>query len=171
MPGVYDKFGVKFLYPENWTITDEEAEDWPKAVTVQSPQGGFWTLHIYEGGVNISQLVREAVEALRVEYADLEAEELLQPEDGTDYGYDVNFYYLDLIVTAQVRGVLLPGKALLWLTQAESREFDEYEPVFRVITMSLLGKVPMPASESTAIDSTATSTGGEHEDEQDEHEE
>ena len=141
MPGVFDKFGVKFLYPENWEITDEQAEDWPKAVTVQSPQGGFWTLHIYEGGVNLRELAREAVEALRLEYSDLEAEEVLEPNDGTDYGFDVNFYYLDLIVTAQVRGVLVPGKAFLWLSQAESREFDECEAVFRAMTLTLLGKV------------------------------
>ena len=142
MPGVYEKFGVKFLYPENWSLADEQTEDWPKAVTVQSPSGGFWTLHIYEGGVNIRDLASEAVDALRIDYADLEAEEVLQPTDGTDYGFDINFYYLDLIVTAQVRAVLLPGKALLWLAQAESRDYEECEPIFRAMVLCVLGKVP-----------------------------
>lgn len=142
MPGVFEKFGVKFLYPENWTITDEEAEDWPKAVTLQSPGSGFWTLYIYEGSVNLRSLVHEVADALRQEYDSLETEEVLQPSDGSDYGIDGNFYYLDLIVTVQIRGVLVPGKAFVWITQAESREFDENEAVFRAVATSLLGKIP-----------------------------
>jgi hypothetical protein len=142
MPGVYDKFGVKFLYPENWQIVEEEGNDWPKTVTVQSPDGAFLSLYIYEGGVNLRDLVREAVEAMQQEYEDIEVEEILQPTDGSDYGYNLDFYCLDLIITAQIRGALVPGKALVWQCQAENREFDKCELVFRAITTSLLGKLP-----------------------------
>ena len=141
MPGMYERFGVQFMYPENWEIQEEQDDGWPKMVTVQSPGGAFWTLHVYEGGVNLPELVREAVEALRAEYPELEAEELTTCEDA-DYGYDLNFYYLDLIVMAQIRGTLLPDKALVWLIQGESREFDEFTPVFQAMILSLLGKVP-----------------------------
>ena len=142
MPGVYDKFGVKFLYPDNWQIVEEEGNDWPKTVTVQSPDGAFLSLYIYEWGVNLRDLVREAVEAMKQEYEDIEAEEILQPTDGSDYGYNLDFYCLDLVITAQIRGALVPGKALVWQCQAENREFDKCELVFRAITTSLLGKMP-----------------------------
>lgn len=142
MPGVYDKFGVKFLYPDNWQIVEEEGNDWPQTVTVQSPEGAFLSLFIYEGGVNLRDLVREAVEAMKEEYEDIEAEEILQPTDGSDYGYNLDFYCLDLVITAQIRGALVPGKALVWQCQAENREFDKCELVFRAITTSLLGKMP-----------------------------
>ena len=144
MPGKYDKFGVTFLYPENWQIVEEEGDDWPQTVTVQSPGGAFISLFIYEGSVNLRELVREAVEAMKQEYEDIETEEILQPQDGSDYGYNLDFYCLDLVISAQIRGALLPGKAVVWQSQAETREFDQSELVFKAITMSLLGKVPMP---------------------------
>jgi len=142
MPGQYEKFGVKFLYPENWQIAAEGGDEWPKVVTVQSPDGAFLSLYIYEGSVDLRELVREAVDAMRQEYEDLEAEEVLHPTDGSDYGYNLDFYYLDLVVSAQIRGALVPGKAVVWQCQAESREFDKCELVFRAITTSLLGKMP-----------------------------
>lgn len=142
MPGVYDKFGVKFLYPDNWQIVEEEVDDWPKSVTVQSPDGAFFSLYIYEGSVNLRDLVREAVEAMKQEYEDIETEEILQPTDGSDYGYNLDFYCLDLVISAQIRGALVPSKALVWQCQAETREFDKCELVFRAITTSLLGKMP-----------------------------
>jgi hypothetical protein len=140
VPGEYDNYGIKFLYPENWSIDEEESdEEWPKTVTLQSPGGAFISIYIYEGGANLRDLVREAVEAVRSEYQDLEADEILQPDDA-DYGYNFDFLYLDLIVTGQIRGALLPGRAVIWQIQAESRDFDEQELVFKAITTQLLGK-------------------------------
>jgi hypothetical protein len=142
MPGKYDRFGIEFLYPENWEIQEEGWDDWPKTVTLQSPDGAFLSIYVYEGGANLRDLVREAVEAMRSEYEDLEAEEILQPGDGSDYGYNLDFYCLDLVVSAQIRGALLPGKTVVWQSQAETREFDKNELVFRAITTSMLGKLP-----------------------------
>ena len=141
MPGIFEKFGIKFLYPENWQLAEEGMEEWPKTVTVQSPEGAFLSLYVYEAGADLRGLVREAVEAMRAEYQDIETDEVLQPTDA-DYGYNLDFYYLDLVVTAQIRGVLLPGKVVVWQCQAESREFDQHELVFRAITTSLRGKLP-----------------------------
>jgi hypothetical protein len=143
MPGLYEKFGIKFLYPENWQVAEESGEDWPKTVTVQSPEGAFLSIYVYEGGVNLRDLVREAVDAMRLEYEDLEAEEILQPDDA-DYGYNLDFYYLDLVVTTHIRGALLPGLAVVWQSQAETREFDQCALVFKAITTSLRGKLPNP---------------------------
>jgi hypothetical protein len=151
MPGQFEKYGVKFLYPENWNVAEEsdpEEESWPKVISVQSPGGSFWTLHVYEGGVNIRSLVREAVEAIREEYHELEEEELLTCDDGADYGYDLHFYYLDLLVTARVRALLRPGQALLWILQGESRDFDTSEPIFQAMILSMLGKIPPIARSS-----------------------
>lgn len=141
MPGLYEKFGIKFLYPENWQLSEESGDDWPKTVTVQSPEGAFLAIYIYQGGVDLQELVREAVDAMRAEYEDLEAEELLQPDDA-DYGFNLDFYYLDLVITAHIRGVLLPGLAIVWQSQAENREFDNCAMVFKAITTSLRGKLP-----------------------------
>ena len=61
---------------ESGRSTEESGDDWPKTVTVQSPDGAFLSIYVYEeGSVNLRDLVREAVDAMRVEYEDLEAEE------------------------------------------------------------------------------------------------
>ena len=51
MPAVYEKLGVRFLYPENWQITDEELDGWPQSVSVQSPGSAFWSLHVYSSEI------------------------------------------------------------------------------------------------------------------------
>lgn len=140
MPGVFEKFGIKFLYPENWQILEEGADDCPQVVTVQCPEGAFLTIYVYGRDVNLPELVREAVVAMQAEYEDIEADEILQPTDGSDYGFNLDFYCLDLIITTQIRGALLPDRAVVWQCQAETREFDQSELVFRAITTSLLGK-------------------------------
>ena len=63
MPAVYQKLGVKLLYPENWSITDEDDEDWPRTVTLQSRETGFWSLHVYPPGHDIQQVIDELVAA------------------------------------------------------------------------------------------------------------
>lgn len=143
MPGKYDRFGVRFMYPENWKMTEEDGDDWPKAVTLESPQGAFWALHVYDADANLAELVNEAVDAFREEYDTLEAEELVDGADGADYGYNLDFYCLDLVITAHVRGTLLPDKTLVWICQGENRDFDACLPVFQAITATLLGKVPI----------------------------
>ena len=47
MPAVFEQFGVKLLYPENWSFGELELDEWPRSVTLQSPHTGFWTLHVY----------------------------------------------------------------------------------------------------------------------------
>jgi hypothetical protein len=136
MPGVFENFGIKFLYPENWQLSEEGGDDWPKVVNVQSPDGAFLSIYVYQSDANLPELVLEAVEAMRAEYEDLEAEEILEPDDA-DYGYNLDFYCLDLVVTTQIRGVQLPDCAVVWQAQAESRDFDRHELVFKAITTSL----------------------------------
>ena len=62
MPAVYQQFGVRFLYPENWSVLDEETDEWPRAVTLQSEETGFWTLQVYPPGFDAGQAVLAVVE-------------------------------------------------------------------------------------------------------------
>ena len=39
MPATYDKMGIRFLYPENWTLDEEDAVQGCKSVSVNSPKG------------------------------------------------------------------------------------------------------------------------------------
>ena len=139
MPAVYQQFGVRFLYPENWSVLDEETDEWPRTVTLQSPETGFWTLQVYPPDQDARQAVLTVIESIREVYPDLEvlpAKETIA--DAETKGVDIAFFYLDLLVEAKIRCLKTPSGVLLWHYQAESRELDKIEPVFRAIATSLL---------------------------------
>ncbi len=139
MPAIYDHIGVRFLYPENWSITDEDEEGWPRTVTLQSQQTGFWSLHVYPAGQEVRPVVKELIEAMQTEFDDIEvlpAKETIGDIDAK--GVDLAFFYLDLLVEAKIRSLKTPSATLVWLYQAESREFEAMEPVFQAIATSLL---------------------------------
>ncbi len=139
MPAVYQNLGVRFLYPENWSLQDEEPDDWPRTVTLQSQQTSFWSLYVYPAGHNARAAVTEVIDSIREVYEDLEvlpAKETIG--DAETKGVDIAFFYLDLLVEAKIRTLQTPSALLLWHYQAESREFDQVEPVFQAIATSLL---------------------------------
>jgi hypothetical protein len=139
MPAVYQQFGVRFLYPENWSVLDEETDEWPRTVTLQSPETGFWTLQVYPPDQDARQAVLTVIESIREVYPDLEvlpAKETIG--DAETKGVDIAFFYLDLLVEAKIRCLKTPSGVVLWHYQAESRELDKIEPVFRAIATSLL---------------------------------
>jgi hypothetical protein len=84
-------------------------------------------------------LAEAALQAMRQEYSELDAERVREKSAGRELiGYDLNFYCLDLTNTALVRAVRTADATYLILCQAEDREFAEVEAVFRAITASLL---------------------------------
>lgn len=139
MPSVYDKMGIRFLYPDNWTLDEEEALHGNKSVTVQSPGGAFWSIVLHPARTDPAELAVTALQVLKAEYEDSEAEPASeQIGQQSISGYDVSFFCLDFTNTALVRSFRIPGASCLVLCQAEDREFEALAPVFRAITTSLL---------------------------------
>ena len=141
MPGVYEKLGVHFLYPENWTLDEEEGLHGSVTVTLYSPKGAFWSIAVHPKGVDPRTLATAALKTLQAEYPDSEAEPVTEQIGGRDIGgYDFNFFYLDFTSTALIRGFRTASASCLVLCQAEDREYVELAPVFRAITTSLLAE-------------------------------
>jgi hypothetical protein len=139
MPATYENSEVRFLYPENWMLSEEETEEWPRSLSLQSPSSGFWSLHVYPTRRNANLAAQEAVTGLREAYEDVESEEVSEKIGPADsVGYNLDFIYLDFIVRAEVRSFDVGPRTVVVLCQAESREFDELARVFRAITLSLL---------------------------------
>lgn len=139
MPAVYQSTGFKFLYPENWSITEEEIEDWPRNVTVQSPESSFWTLQVFPPGHEPREVVKELIAGLQEIYGEVEVLPIKETLADTETkGVDLAFFYLDLLVESKIRTLKTPSGTLVWQYQAESREFDKMEPVFQAIATSLL---------------------------------
>jgi hypothetical protein len=139
MAAVYDKLGIRFLYPENWTLDESGALAGDQSVSVYSPGGAFWSIALHDVQTDPSELAATALRTLKSEYQDSEAEPVHeQIGQQTIDGYDLSFFYLDFTNTALVRGFRLPSASCLVLCQAEDHELEAVGPVFRAITASLL---------------------------------
>ena len=137
----YEKPGIRFAYPENWSIVDEQLDQWPQGVAVQSPQGSYWDLRIFPSRIGLGEVSDQALDAMRQEYADLESEavtEELFNSSVTAVGYNLEFFCLNLLVTSRIRSFYVGSRTLLLVCQAENREFDRQRLVFDAITKSLL---------------------------------
>ena len=139
MPRVYDKLGIRFLYPDNWTLDEDEAVQGNRSVTALSPGGAFWSIALHPIEVDPDDLAQAAREALQAEYPDSDFEPVTELVGGhPTTGCDLRFFYLDFVNVAMIRGFRTPLATCLVLCQAEDREYEALRPVFQAITTSLL---------------------------------
>jgi hypothetical protein len=138
MTATYRNFGIEFLYPENWSVTDEQASGWPRCVVLQSPEGSIFVLQAHPSTPPL-ELANEVLKTMREEYPSLEAEPAIEQIEDVDLiGYDLNFYCLDLVVSARVRAAPVGECTYVWFFQGESRDFDRSAPVCLAIETGLL---------------------------------
>jgi hypothetical protein len=139
MPAIFDRLGISFQYPENWTLDDADALLGRQSVTIYSPGGAFWSVAIHPGSADPAKLIAAVVDAMRQEYQGLEAEEIEESVAGQDLtGFDLAFYCLDLTNTAQVRGLRAGNATYTIYCQAEDREYERLKQVFQAISITLL---------------------------------
>jgi len=142
MPSEFAEMGVRFQYPENWSVSKDAARLDCRSVTVNSPESGFWTLLIHPRLTDPAQLVDVAVKAMYEEYGELENEEVQEEIEGHELvGQDIRFYCLDLISTAWIRSVQTDRATYTVFCQAEDREFDRIADVFRAMMASFLSNI------------------------------
>ena len=142
MPARFERLGISFQYPDNWTLDEEDALAGGQSVTVYSPGGAFWSVTVHPPSADSGKLAEAAVEAMKQEYEELEAQAARQSLAGREMtGYDLNFYYLDLTNTAQIRCLRTDQAVYSIFCQAEDREFDQIQLVFEAMTTSLLSEL------------------------------
>jgi hypothetical protein len=152
----FDRFGLAFDYPDNWSVDTADAADRYATVTVYAPEGGFWSVSGHAPGGNPEELAAAVVGQMREEYRDLDSEPATEIVSGrTLRGQDMNFYCLDLTNTAQVRTLETPTAVYLLLCQAEDREWEETAPVFAAMTASFVAGLG-PAADGETARSAAT---------------
>jgi hypothetical protein len=135
----FNRFGLAFDYPENWSVDTDDSQDRYAAVTVYSPEGGFWSVSGHAPGGDPGELTQAVLGQMRQEYQDLDSEPAGDEIAGHALvGLDINFYCLDLTNTAQVRTLLTDEAVYLIFCQAEDREWDQIAPVFAAMTTSFV---------------------------------
>ena len=138
-PPHYEKAGIRFRYPENWRIVEEQPDGFSETVSVQSPGSGFWMLQHFPSQQESKDLAEDLLQTLRSEYGEIEAEESQQTVLNVDLtGHDLHFFCMDMVVVARTRRFSLGKRCCLLLCQAEDREFSDLELVFDAITTSLI---------------------------------
>ena len=138
----FKRFGLSFQYPENWAVDVSDAAGRHAAVTVNSPDGGFWSVSGHAAGGPPDTLAQAVLGQMREEYRDLDAEPGVDEIAGHVLpGYDMNFYCLDLTNTARVRTLATPQVIYLIFCQAEDREWDRIAPVFAAMTATLVAGI------------------------------
>ncbi len=138
----FNRLGLAFDYPDNWSVDIGDSAGRRAAVTVQSPEGGFWSLSGHAPGGDAGELALAVLSQMREEYRDLDSEAAEDVVAGHRLaGFDMNFYCLDLTNTAQVRTVETPDAVYLLFCQAEDREWDRVAPVFAAMTASFVSKL------------------------------
>jgi hypothetical protein len=142
MPAHFDRLGISFQYPDNWTLDDSDALLGHKSVTVYSPGGAFWSVAIHSGTAEPAKLAAAVVDTMKQEYQGLEAEPIEESIAGHELvGYDLAFYCLDLTNTAHVRSLRFAHTTYTIYSQAEDREYEQVKRVFEAMTLTLLGSL------------------------------
>ncbi len=128
--------GVRFQYTDNWDLEREDNEDgW--TVSVQSPGTAFLMVCFRADTPDSAEVADAALEALREDYPELEAEDCVDAVAGQPaLGHVVRFFSLDLTNTCWTRSFYSSQGTVLVLWQASDLELEEIEPVLRAICAS-----------------------------------
>ena len=139
MPAKFEKRGIAFQYPDNWTLEEEEVQVGRGSVTVYGPSGAFWSVTVHPQEVDPNDVARAAVDAMKDEYAEIDTERAAETIAGHQMiGYDLSFYCLDLTSTACVRSLRTGRATYTVFCQAEDRDYATLQAVFQAMTASLL---------------------------------
>lgn len=144
MPAKFERWGIEFLYPDNWKQFESEEPGGAASVTIESPGGAFFSVSQIDGAVAAAEVVDKTLETMRGEYPEVEVGQLPPPVQeafGDAAGADLNFFYLDLLVLGRILAWPHGRGVLMVQMQGESREFGEQEPIFGAMLTSLRSSV------------------------------
>ncbi len=133
----FERSGIRFQYPANWQANAEDAGDgW--TVTLQSPETAFVLVSLRPDADTAAQVADEALEALKAEYPELDAEPAVDDLAGQPaVGHDIDFLTLDTAILCWTRCVETTAGPLLVMCQTSEYDRQRNEPVLRAICSSL----------------------------------
>jgi hypothetical protein len=147
MTKTYTGLGLTCMYPENWSVTEDTDDGRVVSFTLESPSAAFMTVTEYPWTVTPQEALDEACEVMRDEYDEVEFHETDsdlerdgKPLDACLAG-EARFYYLDLMVVSRMIAFVLEHRTFLIQIQAEDRDFEALEIVFKAILVSMLRSV------------------------------
>ncbi len=148
MPKQFSGFGISFLYPDNWRVTEEGDPTNPgMGVTVESPGGAFLSIIRYVGVQESAEMIDSFRQTMEREYEEVETEEIdLAIQDWELSGISQSFYYLDLLITSKVLAANYLQDLFIIQIQGEDRELTQLDQVFQAILVSMLQSLNLTKS-------------------------
>jgi hypothetical protein len=133
----FNRDGIHFTYPESWQLECEDGDHgW--TVLVQSPETAFMLLSFDSDSPEMEQMAQTALQALREDYPDLEADDQIGTLAGQPaLGHDIRFFSFDLTNTCWTRSFFAPGGTVLAMYQFTDQEAEKYEPLLKAMCASL----------------------------------
>jgi hypothetical protein len=137
MLDTFERDGVRFRYPGDWQLeTESNGGGW--TASIQSPATAFVVVTFVPGVEDPGELVEAAVEGLRADYPDLDAEDAVDTIAGQPaLGADVNFVHFDLTNTCWVRAVPAADGAVLVMAQCTDDELPDQGEALKSVLASL----------------------------------
>jgi hypothetical protein len=137
MPALFEADGIQLLYPENWELQrDESDRGW--TISIQSPETAFLVLSFDAELPEMEVMAQTALDALRGEYEDLEADDCVETVAAQPaVGYDVRFFSLDLTNSCWIRSFYTGRGTVLVMWQMNDLELERHERVLRAICASI----------------------------------
>ena len=126
MNRVFDNHGIRFGYPATWEL-DEADDDDRATITVQSPSGpSFVMVTLDDERPEPSEMVDEAVAAMREEYPAIDVAAVADTLAGHPaVGYDLEFFSVDMVSECALRAFRSAKRTVLVLAQWSSVDSDD----------------------------------------------
>ncbi|MGL4595794.1 MAG: hypothetical protein ACRCUY_13815 [Thermoguttaceae bacterium] len=154
---VCEENGIYVAFPENWSI---EMDPMSSCVHISNGDGAFWFLQKHEIGADPENLAQGAVDTLKAEYQDMEIERFEKVMfDKFVTGYEMTFYYLDLMNFATIQCYESNGAmyVIFWQTGNQLIIMDEEEiPVEKILEAITFSALKGKASSDTIRNSKTT---------------
>lgn len=153
MTKIYEGLGLKCMYPENWNLIEDSEDGLAVSFTLESPSSAFMTVSEYPRAVSTDSAIEQSIDTMRQEYEGIEEEDyepnfLFRGEPLDDVlALDLRFYYLDLLVISRLVAFSIGKRTYLIQIQAEDRDFENLEQVFRAMTVSMIASLESSTDE------------------------
>lgn len=134
----FERDGVRFRYPGNWSVEAEDTDDGGWTVSVHSPEFAFMVVSLRPEASDPAQVVDETLAALRAEYKELDADDAIDAIAGRPaIGHDIDILSLDTAVSCRSRCVETPAGPLLVMAQSTDYDREQNDPVLQAVWASL----------------------------------
>ncbi len=135
----FERDGISFRYPENWTIElieDTESGGW--TVTATSTATAFLIVSLQPEASDAGDVSDQALLALKAEYPELDVEEVMETICGLPaIGFNADFLTVDTAVTCRARALDSFAGPLLVLAQVGEFDREKNDPVLQAMVKSL----------------------------------